>query len=119
MRMNLAISWANVPGLVSLGFEVEKIADLSKTFSPDFLPMILDWVAGTYNVSSLIGEVHEGASRISSIVKALKSYSYLDQAPVQTIDVHEGLDNTLILLRNKLKDGITVTRTYAETLPEI
>jgi len=44
---------------------------------------------------------------------------YLDQAPIQTIDIHEGLNNTLVMLRHKLKEGIDVKREYAESLPNI
>ena len=57
--------------------------------------------------------------RISEIVGAVKSYAYLDQAPVQRIDVRKGLDDTLVILRHKLKAGIEVTRDYDAELPEI
>ena len=57
--------------------------------------------------------------RISEIVGAVKSYAYLDQAPVQRIDVRKGLDDTLVILRHKLKAGIEVTRDYDPDLPEI
>ena len=61
----------------------------------------------------------QGAARISEIVKALKGYAYLDQAPVQEVDVHEGIDSTLVILRHKLKAGIQVVREYAPDLPRI
>jgi signal transduction histidine kinase len=64
-------------------------------------------------------EVGMAGERISEIVGAVKSYAYLDQAPVQRIDVKAGLDNTLVILRSKLKGGIDVTRHYAPDLPEI
>ncbi|MDQ2853468.1 MAG: ATP-binding protein [Chloroflexota bacterium] len=57
--------------------------------------------------------------RISEIVGSVKSYAYLDQAPVQRIDVRKGLDDTLVILRHKLKAGIEVTRDYDPELPEI
>ena len=53
-----------------------------------------------------------GARRISEIVKAVKEYSFMDQAPVQRLDVRAGLDNTLVILRPKLKAGIRVERDY-------
>jgi signal transduction histidine kinase len=56
---------------------------------------------------------------MAEIIKALKAYTYMDQAPVQSVDVHEGLDNTLVMLRNKLKMGIDVHRQYAENLPRL
>ena len=75
-------------------------------------------VAATYAMHLLIAEIGQGAGRISDIVKALKSYAYLDQAPVQDVDLHEGIDNTLLILRSKLK-GIDVRREYASDLPKI
>ena len=56
---------------------------------------------------------------MSLIVDALKSYSYLDQAPVQTVDVHEGLEDTLLILQGKFETGINVNRAYAPDLPKI
>jgi signal transduction histidine kinase len=66
-----------------------------------------------------MNEIKQGASQISDIVAAFKSYSYLDQAPVQSINVEEGLDSTLLILRNKLKSGISVRKEYSNDLPEI
>ena len=68
---------------------------------------------------SILNEIGEGAGRMAEIVKALKTYTYLDQAPVQNVDVHEGLDNTLVMLRSKLKRGVVVLRDYDEDLPLI
>src|SRR5262245_1156022 len=59
------------------------------------------------------------AERISNIVKAVKEYSYLDQAPLQEVDIHAGLENTLMILRSKWKQGITIERNYARDLPKI
>ncbi len=60
-----------------------------------------------------------GTQRISEIVKSVKAYSYLDQSPVQDVDVREGLENTLIILRHKMKDGIKIVRDYSADLPHI
>ena len=57
--------------------------------------------------------------RITQIVNALKSYTYLDQAPIQSMDIHEGLDNTLVIHRSQLKKGIQIEREYAKDLPRI
>jgi signal transduction histidine kinase len=56
--------------------------------------------------------------RITRIVGALKGYSHLDQAKVAPADLHEGIENTLVILHSELKYGITVTRRYAE-LPAV
>ena len=68
---------------------------------------------------SLLQEISQGTGRISEIVNALKVYSYMDQAPIQNVNIHEGLDNTLVILRSKLKSGVTVHREYADDLPRI
>ena len=70
-------------------------------------------------VRNRLAEVAQGAGRIAEIVKALKGYAYLDQAPVQEVDVHEGIDSTLVILRHKLKAGIRVVRQFAPDLPRI
>jgi signal transduction histidine kinase len=77
----------------------------------------LIWVSCRAN--ALLAEISLGAREISAIVKAMKSYVYLDQAPVQEVDVHEGLENTLVILRHKLKRGITVLRDFQADLPGI
>jgi len=77
------------------------------------------WLAATANVETLLGEVRMAGDRISEIVGSVKSYAYLDQAPVQRIDVRKGLEDTLVILRHKLKGGIEVTRDYDPELPEI
>jgi predicted CoA-binding protein/signal transduction histidine kinase len=111
-------SWELAPALVNLGYDLESLVSFAGKFSADQLSSVIHWLNFTYNVNSLIYEIKQGAFRISEIVKALKSYSYLDQAPVQDVDIHEGLDNTLLILRSKLKN-IKVTRAYAALLPSI
>jgi predicted CoA-binding protein/signal transduction histidine kinase len=112
-------AWELAPTLVDLDFSAEKLDIIGGNFSPEALPAVIDWLGDTYSVYNLLHEIDHGSGRISEIVKALKSYSYLDQAPVQTVDLHEGLDNTLLILRSKLKNGISVRREYAEFLPKI
>ena len=103
---------------MNLNYDVDKLANLVEHFSADELPIVISWMNATCVVYDLLREIGEGAGRISAIVKALKEYAYLDQAPVQTVDLHEGLNNTLLILRHKLKQGITVRREYAPDLPQ-
>jgi signal transduction histidine kinase len=56
---------------------------------------------------------------ISEIVRAVKTYSYLDQAPIQEVDIRESLENTLVILRSKTKAGISITRDYADNVPRV
>ena len=70
------------------------------------------------SLARVAGEIGEGAHRISEIVKSLKSYSYLDQAPIQDVDLRQGIEDTLVLLAHKTK-GVTIERVYADDLPLI
>jgi signal transduction histidine kinase len=112
-------AWEFAPVLVSLRTDSSELATLAENFVDGQFPAVVVWLSCTYTIYSLLEEIGEGAGRIAEIVKALKMYSYMDQAPIQSVDVHEGLDNTLVMLRSKLKEGITVRREYAEDLPRI
>jgi len=112
-------AWELAPTLVDLGYDRVELQTLADNFAIDQFSIVVEWLSYTYTIHSVLSEVSLGTGRISEIVKALKTYTYMDQAPVQAVDVHEGLDNTLIILQNKLKAGITVRREYARDLPPI
>ena len=111
--------WEFAPTLVDLGFDETQLTQLANDFQTDQLAQVISWLGSSYSVYSLLDEINQGAGRISEIVKSLKTYVYLDQAPVQSVDIHDGLNNTLVILRHKLKEGIDVKREYAEGIPEI
>jgi predicted CoA-binding protein/signal transduction histidine kinase len=111
--------WVLAPTLTDLEIDIEQLEALAAHFAPNQLPVVINWLSINYETQSLLAEISQGASRISEIVKALKSYSYLDQAPVQEVDIHEGLDNTLLILRSKFKLGIHVKRDYSPDLPTV
>lgn len=116
---NIPDPWEVAPRLVALRLTPARLEELAKEFTPDELPPVLAWVAAQGNSIALLDEIGSSTERISDIVKAVKSYSYLDQAPLQEVDVHEGLENTLMILRHKLKRGITIHREYDRNLPRI
>ena len=111
-------AWAVAPCLAEIGFDAGALDGMARRFPADALSGVVSAIAATYSVRTLLREVEEGATRMSAIVKALKSYVYLDQAPVQEVDVTVGLDDTLLILRGKLR-GITVEREYDPATPKI
>jgi signal transduction histidine kinase len=112
-------SWELAPELVNLGYEEASLAKAVAGFPPDCLPVLLEWMIAEAENQRLVEEIHQGARRIADIIKALKSYVYLDQAPRQKIDLHEGLENTLVILRHKLKQGIEIVREYDQAIPPL
>jgi signal transduction histidine kinase len=107
------------PHLVELGIAMDELDELASAFGAHATSTVLRWLAAAFPVYRLAYAIGEGSARISEIVAALKGYSYLGQAPVQAVDVHEGIDNTLIILRSKLKVGVEVRRDYAADVPLI
>jgi signal transduction histidine kinase len=107
------------PVLVGGGWDRTHLERIEVEFPADALRHVVRWIAAGTSVRALVDEVATGAGRISEIVKAVKEYSFMDQAPVQRVDVRAGLDNTLVILRPKLKAGVDVVRDYDPDLPEI
>jgi len=107
------------PTLIGLEYDEADLQALADTFPGDQLAAVLEWLSRTEAIHGLVAEVGLGADRVVQIVRALQSYTHMDRAPIQSVDVSRGLDDTLIVLRNKLKEGITVRREDAQALPPI
>jgi signal transduction histidine kinase len=112
-------AWDLAPALVSLGCDLIRLEEWNAQFDGAQLPQWLAWVCAAFTAYCLLAEMAQASSHISETVGVLKGYSYLDQAPVQTVDVHQGLDNTLLILHGRIGEGVTVQREYAPDLPKI
>ena len=69
-------------------------------------------IAASVEVATLLNEIESGTSRISDLVCAIKEYTYMDQTPVQNVDIVKSLETTLTILNHKLKRGVVVQRDY-------
>lgn len=112
-------AWELAPMLVNIGYNCQKLSDLAQNFSSQEFPTIVDLLCNKYTSHNLLKEIGQSSGKITEIVKALKSYVYLDQAPVQSVDIHEGLNDTLVMLNSQFKDGIKVRKEYDNNLPHI
>ncbi len=112
-------AWELAPVLVASGWDRDELGRVAERFSATQLSFVVRWLAASSSVYDLLEEVGKSAEAMSDIVKAVKTYSYLDQAPIQEVDVVESLENTLVLLRPKITAGITITRDYADDVPRI
>jgi signal transduction histidine kinase len=102
-------------GMDSAALE-QLLGEIPSTATADVLARVNCQLAA----AKLASEIKTATARITELVGAIKEYSYMDQAKVQELDVHKGLDNTLLILKYKLKKkNISVTREYAESLPLI
>lgn len=103
--------WDLAPGLVEAGWEASTLELATKDMPDDVGHHFARWLGLRATTEQVIGEIGIAAKRISELVRIVKEYSYLDRAPVQELDLVEGLDDTLVLLKHKLKD-IAVTKRY-------
>ena len=79
----------------------------------------LEWVASTLSAAILLAEIKESTGRIFGLVAAIRSYSQMDRASAQYVDVTDGLESTLVMLGYKLGTGVTVDRQYSAGVPRI
>ncbi len=115
----LGDAWEASGSLVDLGLEPADLDEIAATFDPAHLGTALTAVSEACNAYGLIAQIGHGSERISEIVGALKDYSYMDRAPVQDVNIHDGLDGTLVMLQAKLKQGVEVLRDYGADVPHI
>jgi signal transduction histidine kinase len=119
-KNGVADGWRLAPVLADAGVDAAELAAVAGRIQREALGDVLTRVVVQINVAKLASEIKNSTTRISDLVGAIKEYSYMDQAAVQAIDIHKGLDNTLLILKHKLKKkNIEVVREYAENLPAV
>ena len=118
-RRSVARARQLAPDLVDAGCDLETLEKLAARFDSETLGEVITRLTASFTLNRLVEQIESGTTRISDLVRAVKQYSYMDQSPEQEIDVHDGLENTLIMLHYRLKHGIEVVRDYDRSLPRI
>jgi signal transduction histidine kinase len=108
--------WEAGPALVAAGFDAARLREVSQAFDAERRSDVLELIAHAHTSSALLGEIYESTRRMAALVNALKRHVQLDQAPVQLVDLAQGLDDTLVILRSKLVN-VRVLREYEKNLP--
>jgi signal transduction histidine kinase len=112
--------WKIAPTLVAGGITPERLEAVEEGMGTERLGETVRWLAATLSSATLLREIAQSSDRISMLVKSIKQYSHMDQAPtLKETDIHEGLNSTLALLEHKLKHGVEVIREYDRDLPRI
>jgi signal transduction histidine kinase len=113
----MADPWGLSSALAAGGIDRAWCERVHEAIGDEALGPGLEWVSATISSKSLLTELKDAVRRISELVAAVRSYSQLDRASRQRVDVHEGLDSTLTMLGHKLRGGVTVHREYDELPP--
>lgn len=111
--------WVIAPALAAADVDAAWCDRAAEVLEGQALQAGLEWVASTLSAAELLAEIKTSSRRISDLVGAMRSYSQMDRAAVQRIDVTEGLESTLVMPGHKLRDAVTVVRDYSEDVPQI
>jgi len=111
-------AWELAPVFVNAGVDIAWLVEFVSKLPTASHVDVLNWLEARLSLKSLISQVEQSTGRISELVKAVKSYSYMDQSPMQDVDIHDGLESTLTMLNHKLKN-VTLIRAYDWTAPRI
>jgi signal transduction histidine kinase len=110
--------WDMADTFVNAGLTTQSLEDVASAVGEDFLEPALRWLGYALETELLMGEIEDSTTRVSTLVAAAKQYSQMDRAPFQWIDVHDGLDSTLVMLNSKF-EHIKVEKDYDRSLPSI
>lgn len=111
-------AWQLAPTFVEARLNCAWLDEVASLLPHDSFPDVIRYLAALITTTGLAREVEQCSSRIAALVDAIRSYTYLDRAPEQDVDLHEGLESTLTMLSYRL-EGISVTRNYDPTVPRI
>lgn len=110
--------WQLAPALAAAGLDDTWLERVQAAAGPG-AALAVRWISLGLDIESLVNEIRNSAGRISELVGAMKDYSHLDKAPLDDIDIHAGLESTLVIFSHKLKEGVKVVRDFDRTLPTI
>ena len=112
---------ADADALADTSVTLEHLDELATSIQGLRLAAALRWISISCAAHRLTSEIQEAASRVSSLVGAIKGFTEMDRAAVpEPVDVFQGLTNTLVVLRAKAKSRSAGLRLHAaEGLPTI
>src|SRR5271169_4234382 len=104
--------WQMAADLARKNVRPEALESLFASLDAETARAALVRIAASVEVATLLNEIESGTSRISDLVRAIKEYTYMDQTPLQNVDIVKSLETTLTILNHKLKHGVVVQRDY-------
>jgi len=104
--------WQLAASLARRNVEPQVLEPLFDSLDTDAARAALVRISSSVEVADLLNEIESSTTRISDLVRAIKEYTFMDQAPVQNVDIAKSLETTLTILNHKLKRGVTVQRDY-------
>ena len=104
--------WQLASDLARRNLSPDVLQKLFSSLTPDTARAALVRIGALGEIADLLNEIESSTSRISDLVRAIKEYTFMDQSPVQNVDIIKSLETTLTILHHKLKQGVEVRRDY-------
>jgi signal transduction histidine kinase len=112
------LAWDLAPTFVSADLDTAWLEELAKKLPSEGQADGLSWLEARLGLKMFVSQVDQSTGRIVELVKAIKSYTYMDQAPTQEVDIHEGIESTLTMMGYKLRN-VELVRKFDHTIPRI
>jgi signal transduction histidine kinase len=112
-ELGIADAWQLAPPMAAAGMRPDELRSAVSGLTAAEAASVVRAFCTTAETAALVTQIETGATRLSAIVAALKSYSHLDVAEMQDVDIRQGIDDTLLILNHKLAD-IEVRREYPD-----
>jgi signal transduction histidine kinase len=117
---NVTGGWDLAPVFAQGGLDIDCLEEIkAKVVEPGLLDQAIHWIGYALETEQLMSDIEDATGRVSSLVASAKQYSQLDRAAHQWIDVHTGLDSTLVMLGHKIGEGVKVVKDYDRSLPQV
>ena len=117
-RNGLTEAWQIAPELAEVGIEPSDLDPLPKFLHGPAVQEVLEQFASAMRSEHYAQAMLSSTSRIFDLISAIKTYSYMDRAPILEVCVPSGLDATLQMLQSRMAN-INVVREYEPDLPLI
>ena len=112
-------AWEIAPELLRGGLDEGSLGEIAAQLPREVWPTAFAWLSTSRAFSELVRTVAVSTHSISDLVAAVKNYSYMDRAPEQEVDIHDGIESTLRILSHKFKSGIALVKEFDRSLPRI
>jgi signal transduction histidine kinase len=111
-------AWSLAPSLAESPLTIGHLDELAAIASPELLALGIPAFAMSLRVERMAETVIDSTVRIFDLISAIKDYSYMDQAPIQDVDLAESIGATLAVMQSRLQ-GVAVERDFDPALPRI
>ena len=112
-------AWDIAPVFAQGGIDVDCMIEIEAKVDSGLLDQAVHWIGYALETEQLMSDIEDATGRVSSLVAAAKQYSQMDRAAHQWIDVHTGIESTLVMLTHKIGNGVKVVKDYDRSLPEV